>query len=118
NSSYNNEPERTKAVNVANLGQAYEKTGRYKEAIELYKQAVAVTTNPEFHEISHGTNTLLQLGNTYLKINKTDEAKKCLDEARVLIDRYGLHELNETYYLYYSGYFEKKGDFKSAFSFF
>jgi len=69
----------TDPISVFNIGVYEQDHGQLREAIEHYKQAIALTTRSSLQTLA-----LDKMGNAYSELGDPDQARQCFDEARKL----------------------------------
>ncbi len=69
----------TDPISVFNIGVYEQDHGQLRQAIEHFKQAIALTTRSSLQTLAYD-----KMGNAYSDLGETDQARQCFDEARKL----------------------------------
>jgi tetratricopeptide (TPR) repeat protein len=73
------------------IGAAYRMTGRYEEALSVYKQLLDRSMKGEYH----GLSSNLFLADLYAELGRDEEARKHADEVLRISPRFSLKEINK-----------------------
>lgn len=96
-----------------NVAVAFTNTEQYEKAEEYFNEALAIL-KPSAKEPTRLLMVYYRAGENYINLGKYAEAKKILDEMKVLLEPYPELELNAGYYLVEGLYRHKMKQYDSA----
>lgn len=106
-----------KGLFVGNKAQVLANQGRHLEAIPLFKVDIATSLydSSQIGKIENGIRSLLYLSDSYTALSLYDKADQCLRRANRLINKYGLHYLDENKLKSELMFYRKKKNIDTAF---